>query len=314
MRRALALGIAATAMLVVVGVALPTAHDNWQDLRRPLQIPRLAPGQPCPASKPDTSVDFASYGVGQGYGPGPAYPIFGGNAPRARLDFDYPPTPQSEIAGSKWGAQKVLWFLLPGHGDRVLVRGRRLDGQHPFRVRFGLGPRLPGSELKIARALDHPSTTRLRTGGCYGYQIDGPDYSRMIVFKANLRCRAARVHGDVIHVGPFKGGLDPDYDIVNGRFRLQVGGFRDRATGLSQKIPWFLPSRYRSGGWLILRGRQLAPPGRSFVQHLPEAGSADRSDHVFPSVVRPPRSGCWQLTLRTGRVQGSVRVLVRGRG
>jgi hypothetical protein len=313
MRRLIVLGVSGAAVLALAGVALSTSRDDWKDLRRPLHIPRLAAGEPCPASEPDTSVDFASYGVGQGYGPGPAYPIFGGTAARAHLEFAYPNPPGSTIYGSPWGGQKVLWFLLPGNGDRVLVRGRRMDGSYPYRVRFGLDLK-PGKELRIDHARAQPSTTRLQTGGCYGYQIDGPDYSRVIVFKAKLKCRAARVHREWVHAGLFKGGIDRAYDVVDGRFRLQVGPYRDRTRGLTQKIPWFLPRKYRVGPKLILRGTRLAPPGRTFKQSFWEAGSPDPSQHVFPSIVAPPESGCWQFTLRTGKARGSLLVQVRGHG
>lgn len=310
MKRVLVLVVAASAVLGLTGAALSTSRDVWKQLHRPLHIPRIAPGSPCPASGPDTSVDFLSYGVGQGFGPGPAYPIFFGRPTRAAIEFEYPPPPDSLSSGSKWGAQKVLWFLLPGNGDRVLVRGRQLDG--PYGVRFGQGL-LPVPEMRIAHPLDHPSTTRLRTGGCYGYQIDGPSYSRVVVFEAKLNCLATAVHGNEVHAGPLTGLVYPEYDIVEGRFRLHVGGYRDRATGLSQKIPWLLPRSYRVGSSLVVQGRRLAPPGRTFTQKLPEAVSSDSPDqHVFPSIIRPPSAGCWHLTFRTGHVTGSLVVLVRG--
>jgi len=308
MRRALAILIGAGVACVLSGAASSTTRDVWQQLHRPLRIPSISPGTPCPASSPDTSVDFRSYGVGQGYGPGPAYPIFLGRPDRASLDFNYPS--DGVFAGDPWGGQKVLWFLRPGFGDRVLVRGRELDG--PYRVRFGLEPSpfLP-DEMRIAAAGDHPSTTRLRTGGCYGYQIDGPSYSRVIVFDANLRCLAARVDGDHVHAGPFTGFVSPPYDVVDGRFRLRVGAFRDRATGLSQKIPWFLARSYRVGSYLTIHGRRLAPPGGAFTQTFQEAGSSSNPDqHVFPSTLRPPRAGCWRLSFRTGSVRGYVVVRI----
>jgi hypothetical protein len=310
MRRALALLIGAGVACGLAGAASSTSRDAWTPLYRPLNIPHIRAGQSCPASPPDTSFDFLSYGVGQGYGPGPAYPVFGGNPEpdHAGLEFDYPGT---SLYGAGWSGQKVLWFLAPGYGDRVLVRGRQLDG--PYRVRFGLtGPFLPPDELRISGAGGHPSTTRLRTGGCYGYQIDGPSYSRVIVFDAKLRCLAKRVDGDKVHAGPFTGFVARQYDVVDGRFRLRVGAYRDRATGLSQKIPWFLPHSYRVGTFLVIHGRRLAPPGGAFTQRFAEAGSPDADQHVFPSTLRPPSAGCWRLTFRTRYVRGYLVVRVDG--
>jgi hypothetical protein len=310
MRRALTLLIGAGVACGLAGAASSTSHDGWTQLHRPIHIPHIAPGSPCPASPPDTSFDFRSYGVGQGYGPGPAYPVFGRNPEpdHAGLEFDYP---GASLYGAGWSGQKVLWFLRPGYGDRVLVRGRQLDG--PYRVRFGLtGPFLPPDELRISGAGGHASTTRLRTGGCYGYQIDGPSYSRVIAFDAKLMCLAKPVHGAEVHAGPFSGFIAPQYDVVDGRFRLHVGAYRDRATGLSQKIPWYLPHSYRVGAFLFVHGQRLAPPGEAFTQRLAEAGSPDPAQHVFPSIIRPPSAGCWRLSFRTRYVRGYLVVRVDG--
>ena len=113
-----------------------------------------------------------------------------------------------------------------------------------------------------------------------------------------------------MHAGPLAGAIAPQYDSVGGRFRLHVGAYRDKDTGLTQKIPWFLPARNRSGGLLVVRGRRLAPPGRTFKQSFDEAGSPDPKQRVFPSTISPPASGCWKLTFQTGRVTASLRVWV----
>jgi hypothetical protein len=123
-------------------------------------------------------------------------------------------------------------------------------------------------------------------------------------------CLATPVRGDLVHAGPFAGGIDPDYDVANGRFRLHVGAWRDRSIGLSQKIPWFLPGKYRVGVYLVISGRRLAPAGGSFTLRLPEAGSLDPSEHVFPSNLSPPKAGCWRLSFQTRLVQGRLTVRV----
>ena len=127
---------------------------------------------------------------------------------------------------------------------------------------------------------------------------------------SRFTCLATSVRGDVVRAGPFTGGIDPDYDVVNGRFRLHVGPWRDRSIGLTQKIPWFLPQRYRVGPSLTVRGTRLAPPGRTFTDSLQEA-SSDSPDHVFPSAFAPPTAGCWRLSFKTGRTTGSLVVMVR---
>ncbi len=304
MKRLLAFVVSASVVLGLAGAALSTSHDVWKKLRRPLQIPHIAAGSQCPASAPDTTFDFAANGIGQGYGPGPAYPVFPNRPAMGALAFDYPPSRESVIGGSKWGGLKVLWFLAPGNGPRVLVRGRQLDGS--YGARFGLAP-TPQTELRIVGSGSHPATTRLPTGGCYGYQIDGPDYSRVVVFEAKLRCLAAPVVDSRVHAGPFTGVVNiPQNQVVDGRFSLHVGG--------RTKMGWFLPRKYavdESG--VFVRGVRLAPPGRTFSDPLAEAFSADFPDdqHAYASNFALPTAGCWRLTFTTGRVKGSLVVLVR---
>lgn len=123
-------------------------------------------------------------------------------------------------------------------------------------------------------------------------------------------CAATPVRGDYVHAGPFAGGIDRDYDIVNGGFRLHVGAWRDRSIGLTQKIPWFLPGKYRVGAYLVVRGRRLAPTPGTFTVRLPEAGTLDSKQHVFPSTLSPQGAGCWRLTFQTRLVQGRLTVRV----
>jgi hypothetical protein len=148
-------------------------------------VPRIAPGAACPVSHPG-NFDFGRSGVGRGLGPGPAYPIFGGEPPRALLDF-VSPDESNIFAGSRWGGQKVLWFVEPRYRGPVLVRGRRVDGRGAVRFDEGV---VPPREMRIGLPVrgdpvrDRPSYTRLLGPGCYGYQIDGVGFSRVIVFRA----------------------------------------------------------------------------------------------------------------------------------
>lgn len=176
----------ACSIAVVVGLATAegssAASDPWKALHRPLDVPRLAAGAVCPVS---ASVDFERYGISSGLGPGPAYPVLGGST----LDLSPPKNFESRV----WGGQKVFWFVLPRYRGPVLIRGRQLNGPHG--VRFESGGR-PAPELRIRRgetvywtgqpdrSRGRPSYTRLRAPGCYGYQIDGTTFSRVVVFRA----------------------------------------------------------------------------------------------------------------------------------
>jgi hypothetical protein len=149
----------------------------------PLRLPTLAAGQSCPVSSPrQLSPAFAP-----GLGTGPAYPV---GIPNGVLRFEYPPTAKNTVfGGSDWGGQKVLWVVDPSYHGPVLIRGRRLDGDES--VRFDRG-REPAQQLRLPPApgnttggwANYPSYTRLRAAGCYGYQIDGTSFSKVIVFRA----------------------------------------------------------------------------------------------------------------------------------
>jgi hypothetical protein len=178
----------ATGLAVLLALILFTgpsagASDPWAKLRRPLHIPRIAPGSPCPV----TSARRASTDFGLAQGPGPIYPV--GGFPT--LTFIYPPQPEQLWYGSQWSGQKVLWIARPSYRGRVLIRGRQLDGIH--NVRFGSGLD-PSREMRLRSVggsspggwQNRPSYTRLRAPGCYAWQVDGTTFSRVIVFQAVL--------------------------------------------------------------------------------------------------------------------------------
>jgi hypothetical protein len=152
----------------------------WRELHRPLHLPTLAAGEPCPVSAVDESFDFGRYGVVRGIGPGPAWPI-GFEQPGSVLRFTYPPPPKSGFYGSEWSGNKVLWFTSPDVLGPFLIRGRRLDA--PDVLRFDEGT-LPPTEMRFSAG--RPSYTRVRAPGCYAYQVDGPKFSYPVVFRAEL--------------------------------------------------------------------------------------------------------------------------------
>jgi hypothetical protein len=167
------------------------ADPRWARLYRPFHWPTLGPGAPCPVSSV-AAFNFRRFGVNQGVGPGPAYPV-GLYQPGSVLYVEFP-LRAGPLAGLEWSGEKVLWFVAPSYRGRVLIRGGRLDG--PDMVRFQLGV-LPPTELRIPRGPSAtraigvrvvgqrmlPSITRIRAPGCYAYQIDGSSFSRVIVFR-----------------------------------------------------------------------------------------------------------------------------------
>jgi hypothetical protein len=148
-------------------------------LFRPLHLPTLASGAPCPVS----AAHRVSPSYGLALGPGPAYPV--GLGAEATLHFGGAQLPPP------WTGNKVLWVIAPRYRGPLLLRGHQLDG--PWWVGFENSRRplaeLPFPSMKQLGLSGRPwrntaTTTRVRTAGCYAYQIDGTSFSRVVVFRA----------------------------------------------------------------------------------------------------------------------------------
>jgi hypothetical protein len=98
----------------------------------------------------------------------------------------------TDFIGSQWRAARVEWVAAASYRGPILIRGRRTDGAGA--VGFGEG-RVPDDELQLLQSgqqAPHPlgggrawlSFTRVRTAGCYVYQVDGTNFSRVIAFRA----------------------------------------------------------------------------------------------------------------------------------
>ena len=158
--------------------------DVWQMLEsRPLQLPALAPGEPCPTSTGKT----VSPAYAPALGGGPVYPVGLGTDGVLRYSLG------GGFAGSEWGGAKVLWISSPDYQGPALIRGDQVDGTSEVRFENALEAQ---RELRLtveawASSPDEepgwrawPSYTRLRAPGCYAYQVDGPGLSEVIVFRA----------------------------------------------------------------------------------------------------------------------------------
>jgi hypothetical protein len=157
--------------------ASPSADPLAALRARPVRLPTVAAGSPCPVLPGRTvSPDF-----GPALGDGPLYPAGFGTEGVARLQG------ASEEGG--WYYIKVLWVANPAYKGPALVRGGRIDA--PGEVGFERGPD-PARELALdpGAALsggttwpNWPTYTRVRAPGCYAYQIDGTTFTRTVVFR-----------------------------------------------------------------------------------------------------------------------------------
>jgi len=191
-RRALAFLLALAVGLACAPAA--AASDTWRELRRPLQLPELAPGEPCPVSSLGEGVDWEAVNAfGYGAGPGPVYPGIGGTEPPSHIVVR--PIPNE----APWQGTKVFWYVKPSYRGPVLIRGARIDG--PGLVRFanhGGNDRHP-RDLRIMRdeevswdgqppgSRGVPSGVLVRSSGCFAAQMDGTRFSRTVVFTAETQ-------------------------------------------------------------------------------------------------------------------------------
>lgn len=132
-------------------------------LRRPLHLPSSGGSKGCSVSDSGTPVSIAG-------------------GPRLIAQ---------RFVGSRWLAAHVTWRAGVGYHGPILIRGRRLGGAGV--VGFGEGHR-PYDELQLLNSGRGEATTggggrawlsltRVQHPGCYAYQVDGTDFSRVIVFR-----------------------------------------------------------------------------------------------------------------------------------
>jgi hypothetical protein len=105
------------------------------------------------------------------------------------------PTPFAitSFVNSAWEGGRVTWVAAATYTGPLLIRGGQVGGAGT--VGFGEG-HVPVDELQLLTASttssgeppgvrEWPSFTRMRSPGCYAYQVDGTDFSEVIVFQAS---------------------------------------------------------------------------------------------------------------------------------
>jgi hypothetical protein len=158
----------------------PVAGQIPSSLRRPLRLRSLERGARCPTTS-GHRIDNGQFG-GIALGRGPVEPLIAmaGHPERGVIAFH---------RRRRWWDAKTLWFARPYYRGPVFIRGRRLDG--PDRIVFGEQPSLidpqlpPGSTINGTGGWrEWPGGTFIRSLGCYAWQIDGSNFSKVVIFKA----------------------------------------------------------------------------------------------------------------------------------
>lgn len=169
-------------------------------LRRPLQL--ASPETIAQCESPTRGGEAAYPGLrGVQLGDGPVVPLV---VPQSKANRDLATKgilvmrkreyrPGEERPGG-WHEMKTAWVSKAEYRGPVLMRAGRIDGGGP--LAFGERPTSSSRQIPPARwssingergYRNWPGGTFVRKPGCYGWQIDGLDFSTVIVFRARFR-------------------------------------------------------------------------------------------------------------------------------
>lgn len=152
-------------------------------LNRPVHFPVLHTGQRCPATH-GTPFNTKEFG-GIAHGTGPVRVLVGNR--RGIADLINP------TSVPPWLGLKTLWFSLPAYQGPFVIRAKRLG--HPGPAAQGEGPVVgplvipPGPTFNSFADgyREVPGGLWVKTPGCYAWQVDGLNFSKIIVVRAVLR-------------------------------------------------------------------------------------------------------------------------------
>jgi hypothetical protein len=210
-RRHLQISAGAAVTVVVVAAGATVAGNGWPGSRsgqqaatltpahtltelhqRPMHLPTVAAGTPCPIS--------ASHSYPAGAGFSDSYTAVGdgpftmtGNG-MVQVNFSHPTN--DAYTGTGWPGMKVIWRVSQDYQGPVLLRGAKVDGAGALRFDHYLGAvggdGQPDSTAFADVAYDtsgaarvvytYPGAVRVQSAGCYAVQVDGTNFSDIIVF------------------------------------------------------------------------------------------------------------------------------------
>jgi hypothetical protein len=180
-----------------VGVLTP-AHTLAELHQRPLHLPTVAAGIPCPISPSHTFPAGGGFtGAYVAVGDGPFTLTMSGKIP-----VNFNPQPPDSYAGTGWPGMKVIWRVSADYSGPLLLRGARIDGTGALRFDHYLGAidsqsAVDGSPANgtaypdlaydttsnVSTVTTYPSAIRVQSPGCYGLQVDGTNFSEVITFQ-----------------------------------------------------------------------------------------------------------------------------------
>jgi len=169
----------------------PTATpDAWAALFRPLQFRTVEQSEECPATASSATLD----NIGPVLGDGPIYPAFLGPDGVFSLGLDVSGNEPVRIDGRDWWGKKTLWLSVDGYDGIALVRGGRIDRDGEMLFYPGSGPEYVSALRLTVEGWVHGgspsgwrewnSGTFVAEPGCYAFQVDGEDFTDIIVVQA----------------------------------------------------------------------------------------------------------------------------------
>jgi hypothetical protein len=163
-----------------------------QALWRPLHLPVVASGAPCPTPTSHT----VSSRTAPVLGTGPVFFTAGAYNPtdRTTMTAPYPAPAASLAAGTGWAVAKTTLVMKKIFSQPLVVRGNRIDGAGQLGFSGPIGRR-PFTAIQFpatASAIDfgtykaHGLNVWATSSGCYALQLDGKTFSRVVVFRIEL--------------------------------------------------------------------------------------------------------------------------------
>jgi hypothetical protein len=156
-----------------------TDGESPQLYGRPLRLPTIGDSQLCPVSR--NSPDNKDPHIPSLLGSNPVFVVG-----EARIvDFDSETWPQD----NGWFYLKALWLSRSTYQGPALIRGRQLNGT--AELRFGEGSDsllFPSGDTGVHSGFsgqwrELPAHLRFAQPGCYALQVDGLDFTEVIVFE-----------------------------------------------------------------------------------------------------------------------------------
>ena len=178
-------------------------------LARPVALPTLAPGSPCPTTPTTTIVP----GTGTGF----SGPVTVQQAGAVSVAFagEHVVLRPEDLDEDGWYSIKDVWLIGPEYDAPLLVRGGRIDEDGSMRIAWnpttsaetaleigGGAPSLQADPSTGCRSV--PMEVFVRGPGCYAYQLDGVGFTERIVSRhpwPEARARSGGASGCWSRVG-----------------------------------------------------------------------------------------------------------------